>query len=248
LKSLGAEVGYGEVHELTIKQKRMLEQPTKVVTEKRKAVKSLGKAMSKKAKTQDAPKSKAPKKPKARKLILEDVTAEEKEQAEIEEALRLVSEQNKKEEILKDSYEAGIDPKFFEEIYDKIPPRENLWILLRLFMEFSMVRLLIFLFTTVDMLMSLERIISPHWLKLNGSLIGFFKELIIWKIQIFQRINQHQNRLTHICTYRNLYLTDYLMMQHHLLKMLHPSFKQKMTRILKEPPHHHLTHLNLVLP
>jgi hypothetical protein len=98
LKSLGAEVGSGEVQELTIRQK---------------------------AKTQAAPKAKTAKKPKQRKLILTDVTEEEKEQAGMAEALRLVDEQNKKEKLLKDTYESGVDPEVFAEMYEKIPPREK---------------------------------------------------------------------------------------------------------------------------
>jgi hypothetical protein len=125
LKSLGAEVGSGEVQELTIRQKRMLAPASKVVPEKRKAVKSPGPAVSKKAKTQAAPKAKTAKKPKQRKLILTDVTEEEKEQAGMAEALRLVDEQNKKEKLLKDTYESGVDPEVFAEMYEKIPPREK---------------------------------------------------------------------------------------------------------------------------
>jgi hypothetical protein len=101
LKSLGAEVGSGEVQGLTIRQKRMLAPTVKVVPEKRKAVKSPGQAVSKKAKTQASPKTrtqgmrKAPRKLKVKKLKLTDVTEEEKEQAEMEEALRLVAEREK---------------------------------------------------------------------------------------------------------------------------------------------------------
>jgi hypothetical protein len=125
LESLGAEVGSGEVQELTIRQKRMLAPASKVVSEKRKAVKSPGQAVSKKAKTQAAPKAKSTKKPKQRRLILTDVTEEEKEQAAIAAAVRLVEEQNKKEVLLKDTYESGLDPKTFDEMYEKIPPREE---------------------------------------------------------------------------------------------------------------------------
>jgi hypothetical protein len=90
LKSLGAEVGSGEVQELTSRQKRMLAPASKVVAKKRKAVKSLVPVVSKKAKTQAT--GKAPRKLKLRKLILTDVTEEEKEQVGIEEAVRLVEE------------------------------------------------------------------------------------------------------------------------------------------------------------
>jgi hypothetical protein len=57
--------------------------------------------VSKKAKTQASPKTrtqgmrKAPRKLKVKKLKLTDVTEEEKEQAEMEEALRLVAEREK---------------------------------------------------------------------------------------------------------------------------------------------------------
>jgi hypothetical protein len=112
LESLGAEVGSGEVQGLTIRQKRLLAPASKVVAEKRKAVKSPGQAVSKKAKTQASPKtnsqgmSKAPRKLKVRKLKLTDVTEEEKEQAEMEEALRLVAEREKKDALLKDTYDS----------------------------------------------------------------------------------------------------------------------------------------------
>jgi hypothetical protein len=56
---------------------------------------------------------------------LTDVTEEEKEQAAIAAAVRLVEEQNKKEVLLKDTYESGLDPKTFDEMYEKIPPREE---------------------------------------------------------------------------------------------------------------------------
>jgi hypothetical protein len=127
LKSLGAEVGSGEVQGLTIRQKRMLAPTVKVVPEKRKAVKSPGQAVSKKAKTQASPKtktqgiSKAPRKLNVKKLKLTDVTEEEKEQAEMEEALRLVEERKKKDALLKDTYDSGMDPKDFDEMHQKIP-------------------------------------------------------------------------------------------------------------------------------
>jgi hypothetical protein len=125
LKSLGAKVGSGEVHELTVRQQRMLEQPTRVFAEKRKVVKSPGKAVSKKAKTQAAPKSKAPRKLRVKKIIFEDATTEKREQAEMEDALKQVFEQTKKEEELKDTYESGIHPEVFKEMYDQIPPRKE---------------------------------------------------------------------------------------------------------------------------
>jgi hypothetical protein len=67
LKSIGAEVGSGEVKELTIRQKRLLAPASRVVAEKRKDVKSPGPAVSKKAKTQAAPKVKTASKPTSRK-------------------------------------------------------------------------------------------------------------------------------------------------------------------------------------
>ena len=47
LKSLGAEVGSGETQELTVRQSRILAQPTKILA-KRKAVKSPAVSESKK--------------------------------------------------------------------------------------------------------------------------------------------------------------------------------------------------------
>jgi hypothetical protein len=98
LESLGAKVNSDEDQEVIARQKRMQEPPSKVVPVKRKAVKSPGKVVSKKVKTQAAPKTKtqgsgkAPRKFKLKKLNLTDVTEEEKEQVGIEEAVRLVEE------------------------------------------------------------------------------------------------------------------------------------------------------------
>ncbi|WJX25945.1 hypothetical protein P8452_14932 [Trifolium repens] len=123
LKKLGAEVGDGQPTKLTIRQSRILEQPTRVQPVKRKAVKSpAGKKVSKTQKT-TAPRSS--KKPKARKIILEDLTEEEKEKADLEAALEKINKFNKKQEELKDGYDCGIDPKVFEDMYSKLPPRAS---------------------------------------------------------------------------------------------------------------------------
>ena len=69
LKKLGAEVGTGEPTKLTIRQSRILEQPTRIYPAKRKAVKSP--AGKKVAKTQKTTAPRSTKKPKARKIIFE---------------------------------------------------------------------------------------------------------------------------------------------------------------------------------
>jgi hypothetical protein len=128
LESLGAKVNTDEDQEAVDRQKRLQEPPSKVVPVKRKAVRSPGKAVSKKVKTQAAPKTKsqgsgkAPRKLLVKKIRFADATEEEKEQADMDEAIRLVEERKKKDILLKDSYDSGMDPKDFDEMYQKIPP------------------------------------------------------------------------------------------------------------------------------
>ncbi|KAK2429016.1 hypothetical protein QL285_027491 [Trifolium repens] len=120
LKSLGADVGTGESKELTVRQARILAQPTKI-TAKRKPVKSPADAEKKKvAKTS---KNTGPRTTRRRKLVLPDVTDEDKEEALKNDAIALVQALKKKEETLKDSYDCGIDPEVFKDMYSKLPPR-----------------------------------------------------------------------------------------------------------------------------
>ncbi|KAK2388750.1 hypothetical protein QL285_062395 [Trifolium repens] len=122
LKSLGAEVGSGESQDLTIRQVRILAQPTKIIA-KRKAVKSPAVPESKKiAKTKKSSGPRATRKP--RKFVLE-LTDEEKEQAERDEAVAKVEALKKKEELLKDSYDCEIDASEFDEMYSKLPQRND---------------------------------------------------------------------------------------------------------------------------
>jgi hypothetical protein len=121
LKSLGAEVGSGETEDLTVRQARLLAQPTKIIG-KRKAVKSPAVPEVKKiAKTK---KSTGPRTVRKRKLLL-DVTDEEKEQAEIDDALAKIEAQRKKEVLLKDGYECGIDASAFDDMHSKLPQRND---------------------------------------------------------------------------------------------------------------------------
>ncbi|KAK2396574.1 hypothetical protein QL285_058222 [Trifolium repens] len=118
LKKLGAEVGTGEPTELSIRQSRILEQPTRVYPAKRKVVKSpVGKKVAKTQKT-TAPRS--TKKPKARKIVLKDLTDEEKEKADFQAALEKINQFNKKQEALKDTYDSGIEAKEFDDMYSKL--------------------------------------------------------------------------------------------------------------------------------
>jgi hypothetical protein len=118
LKSLGAEVGSGESQDLTVRQARILAQPTKIIA-KRKAVKSPAVSESKKvAKTKKSSGPRATRKP--RKFLLE-LTDEEKEQAARDAAIARVEALKKKEELLKDSYECEIDASEFDEMYSKLP-------------------------------------------------------------------------------------------------------------------------------
>ncbi|KAK2435293.1 putative mitochondrial protein [Trifolium repens] len=123
LKKLGAEVGDGQPTKLTIRQSRILEQPTRVQPVKRKAVKSP--AEKKVAKTQKTTGPRSSKKPKARKMILEDLTEEEKESAALQAALEKVNKFNKKQEELKDGYECGIVESAFDEMHKKLPKRND---------------------------------------------------------------------------------------------------------------------------
>jgi hypothetical protein len=122
LKSLGAEVGSGETQNLTVRQARLLAHPTKIIA-KRKAVKSPAVPESKKvAKTKKSSGPRATRKP--RKFVLE-LTDEEKEQAKRDEAIARVEALKKKEELLKDSYECEIDASEFDEMYSKLPQRND---------------------------------------------------------------------------------------------------------------------------
>jgi hypothetical protein len=123
LKKLGADVGDGQPTKLTIRQSRILEQPTRVQPVKRKAVKSP--AEKKVAKTQKTTGPRSSKKPKARKMILEDLTEEEKESAALQAALEKVNKFNKKQEELKDGYECGIEESVFDEMHKKLPKRND---------------------------------------------------------------------------------------------------------------------------
>ncbi|KAK2352172.1 hypothetical protein QL285_096486 [Trifolium repens] len=123
LKKLGADVGDGQPTKLTVRQSRILEQPTRVQPVKRKAVKSP--AEKKVTKTQKTTGLRSSKKPKARKMVLEDLTEEEKENAVLQAALEKVNKFNKKQEELNDGYECGIEESAFDEMHEKLPKRND---------------------------------------------------------------------------------------------------------------------------
>ncbi|WJX12880.1 hypothetical protein P8452_03332 [Trifolium repens] len=123
LKKLGADVGDGQPTKLTVRQSRILEQPTRVQPIKRKVVKSP--AEKKVAKTQKTTAPRSQKKPRARKVILEDLTEEEKEKADLEAALEKINKFTKKQAELKDGYECGIDESAFDEMHKKLPKRND---------------------------------------------------------------------------------------------------------------------------
>ncbi|WJX18173.1 hypothetical protein P8452_08001 [Trifolium repens] len=123
LKKLGADVGDGQPTKLTVRQSRILEQPTRVQPVKRKAVKSP--AEKKVAKTQKTTAPRSQKKPRARKVILKDLTEEEKDQADLEAALEKINKFTKKQDELKDGYECGIDESAFDEMHNKLPKRND---------------------------------------------------------------------------------------------------------------------------
>ncbi|WJX93455.1 hypothetical protein P8452_74974 [Trifolium repens] len=123
LNDLGAEVGSGETRELTVRQSRILNQPSRVFL-KKKAAKSPAKSRDKKvAKTSTRPRKS--RKPKVSKKVLLEATEEEKEQAEMEEAILKVAKLKEKEEKLEDTYECHIDPSQFDEMYSKLPTRDD---------------------------------------------------------------------------------------------------------------------------
>ncbi|KAK2429014.1 hypothetical protein QL285_027489 [Trifolium repens] len=105
LKGLGAEVGSGETEGLTVRQSRILEQPTRIFM-KRKVVKSPAESGSKKApKTKKNTVPRKARKPRAYKTLLVDLTEKEKD--------------------LENTYDCGIDPKVFDDMYSKLPPRND---------------------------------------------------------------------------------------------------------------------------
>ncbi|WJX83218.1 NADH:ubiquinone reductase (H(+)-translocating) [Trifolium repens] len=125
MKKLGADVGDGEPTKLTVRQSRLLEQPLRIEPVKRKAAKSP--TVKKAAKVQKTIKTTAPRssKPRAKKVILEDLTEEEKEEAVVQAALAKVAEFNKKQEALKDDYDCGIDEAAFVDMHKKLPKRND---------------------------------------------------------------------------------------------------------------------------
>ncbi|KAK2428248.1 hypothetical protein QL285_026782 [Trifolium repens] len=123
LKKLGVDVGDGQPTKLTVRQSRILEQPTRVQPVKRKAVKSP--AEKKVAKTHKTTAPRSQKKPRARKVILEDLTEAEKEKADLEAALEKINRFNKKQEELKDGYECDIEESAFDEMHKKLPKRND---------------------------------------------------------------------------------------------------------------------------
>ncbi|WJX33604.1 NADH:ubiquinone reductase (H(+)-translocating) [Trifolium repens] len=125
MKKLGADVGDGELTKLTVRQSRLLEQPLRIEPVKRKAAKSPN--VKKAAKVQKTTKTTAPRssKPRAKKVILEDLTEEEKEEAVVQAALAKVAEFNKKQEALKDGYDCGIDEAAFVDMHKKLPKRND---------------------------------------------------------------------------------------------------------------------------
>jgi hypothetical protein len=125
MKKLGADVGDGEPTKLTVRQSRLLEQPLRLEPVKRKAVKSP--TVKKAAKVQKTTKTTAPRssKSRAKKMILKDLTEEEKEAAVVQAALAKVAEFNRKQDALKDSYDCGIGEAAFDDMHKKLPKRND---------------------------------------------------------------------------------------------------------------------------
>ncbi|WJX57719.1 NADH:ubiquinone reductase (H(+)-translocating) [Trifolium repens] len=125
MKKLGADVGDGEPTKLTVRQSRLLEQPLRLEPVKRKAAKSP--TVKKAAKVQKTTKTTTPRssKPRAKKMILKDLTEEEKEAAVVQAALAKVAEFNRKQDALKDSYDCGIGEAAFDDMHKKLPKRND---------------------------------------------------------------------------------------------------------------------------
>ncbi|WJX33985.1 hypothetical protein P8452_22141 [Trifolium repens] len=125
MKKLGADVGDGEPTKLTVRQSRLLEQPLRLEPVKRKAAKSP--TVKKAAKVQKTTKTTAPRssKPRAKKMILKDLTEEEKEEAVVQAALAKVAEFNRKQDALMDGYDCGIDEAEFDDMHKKLPKRND---------------------------------------------------------------------------------------------------------------------------
>jgi hypothetical protein len=232
---------------LTIRQSKILKQPTRVYPGKRKAVKSPNKAARKKpAKIQKTTAPRSSKKPRVRKIVLRDLDDEEKEQADLQAALEKVEAQKKKEQELKDTYQSGIDPEVFDDMYSKLnlPERD---ILRNKSDSIGMYEPINGKFSDFLAHSTSYRNVFKKFLrlKLNVSLIEFSKVLFLRKIPIFLRNNLHQNRLTHThLTLQNLKIMIYLMMQHKPLVVLHQSFiKWMMKKILKEHHPHYLPNM-----
>jgi hypothetical protein len=118
-----AEVCSGETKELTVRQKRLMGEASRVYL-KRKAAKSPSESRGKKvAKTTTG--ERKPRKPKISKKLLLDATEEEKEKAEIEVAVKKVADFKEKEKELKDTYDSGMDPKEFDKMYSDFPTRDD---------------------------------------------------------------------------------------------------------------------------
>jgi hypothetical protein len=125
LKGHRAEVGSEETEGLTVRQARLLGQPS-IVYLKRKGVKIPAESRGKKiAKTKSNTGPRKPRKPKVSKKLLEDLTEEEKEKAELVAALEKVAALQEKEKELENTYDSGIDPKEFVDMYSKLPPRND---------------------------------------------------------------------------------------------------------------------------
>ncbi|WJX66627.1 hypothetical protein P8452_51166 [Trifolium repens] len=125
MKKLGADVGDGEPTKLTVRQSRLLEKPLRLEPVKRKAAKSP--TVKKAAKVQKTTKTTAPRssKPRAKKMILKNLTEEEKEAAVVQAALAKVAEFNRKQDALKDSYDCGIGEAAFDDMHKKLPKRND---------------------------------------------------------------------------------------------------------------------------
>jgi hypothetical protein len=118
-KNYGADVANEEMEGLTVRQKRLLGTASRVFL-KRKATKSpSGPRQAKAAKVKTGAR-----KPKRQRKLLLEVTEEEKKEDDEEDNLRLVAEFEKKEKEKENSWECTIDPKEFDDMYDKLPKKD----------------------------------------------------------------------------------------------------------------------------
>jgi hypothetical protein len=122
-KNYGADIASEEMDGLIVRQKRLLGKASRVFL-KRKATKSPSGPRQKKA----AKVTTGARKPRRQRKLLMDATEEEKAEAVEEDILKQVADLEKrekeKEKELENSWESGVDPGEFDDMYAKLPQND----------------------------------------------------------------------------------------------------------------------------